>query len=402
MKFGILTYHAHYNFGANLQAFATVAYLRSLGHEPVVLNFRSVDATEAYRKMVPREQWAGHERFCESRLPLTRCINTKCDLAAAVREEQLSGIIVGADAVWSYPRWCTEPPVFFLDWLFADAGIARIPAAAMAVANMSGGFSHLGKDQLSAVRSLIRRFAFISVRDDWTKRVVNCHIYNGEQVVACIVPDPAVCLERYITEPLERRNLVSEQDRYFILTLPIRASHAQETWLAQFKRFANRKGYKVGELPLPEGPSGLKFDFSVPYPIDPLQWYLWIKHSSGFLGLRFHPIVSCISAGVPFISVDCYGKSSTMINLVNRTGLHKLGGRFDQQSKIYQLLAETPFCDNRVHSIAGLLGLPPKAALNRLEICSRKDLLQVKNDYVGKYLLGMEELMRCFVGDKST
>jgi len=39
MKIGILTYHAPYNFGANLQAYTTSLYLKSLGHDPMIIDY---------------------------------------------------------------------------------------------------------------------------------------------------------------------------------------------------------------------------------------------------------------------------------------------------------------------------------------------------------------------------
>ena len=43
MKIGILTYHACYNYGANLQAFALQQTLLHLGHDCEIIDYRNKD-----------------------------------------------------------------------------------------------------------------------------------------------------------------------------------------------------------------------------------------------------------------------------------------------------------------------------------------------------------------------
>ena len=40
MKIGILTFHCAHNYGAVLQCYALLQYLRSLGHEALIVNYR--------------------------------------------------------------------------------------------------------------------------------------------------------------------------------------------------------------------------------------------------------------------------------------------------------------------------------------------------------------------------
>ena len=141
---------------------------------------------------------------------------------------------------------------------------------------------------------------------------------------------------------------MKEADKFILLTLP-KNNYRLKHWLSTFKKYANNKGFLVGELPLPEGVSGLDFDFSVPYPIDPIQWYLWLKNANGFIGLRFHAIVSCITSGTPFYSIDSYGSCALYVRILNKLGFYRLGGAFDRNSKIYNLLKDTTFQKNRIH-----------------------------------------------------
>ena len=51
MKIGILTFHRPANFGANLQAYCSMCYLRSLGYEAKVIDYVRAGDLE-YRKQV--------------------------------------------------------------------------------------------------------------------------------------------------------------------------------------------------------------------------------------------------------------------------------------------------------------------------------------------------------------
>jgi hypothetical protein len=155
--------------------------------------------------------------------------------------------------------------------------------------------------------------------------------------------------------------------------------------LNKFIKIANSNGFLVGELPLPEGESGLQFDFTVPYPIDPIQWYLWLKNANGFIGLRFHAIVCCIVSGTPFFSMDVYGNHSLFIRGVNKLGLYKLGRMFDCKSKIYQLLRNTEYRNNRVNS-TGLFGISPENTFRKMIKLNRNDIVKLGTKFKKDFL----------------
>ena len=172
MKIGILTSHTPYNFGANLQAFASSQYMISLGHDVRIIHYKPVTI---YKKIVPKEQWCGHDNFINNQLPLTTLATNEEDLVNIVVKEKFDGIIVGADAVWSYAPRHTKIPVYFMDWLFQSNKICNIPVASMSVAHMGKGFLHLDNYKLEQVRNAIDNFSYITVRDKWTQRVINKH-----------------------------------------------------------------------------------------------------------------------------------------------------------------------------------------------------------------------------------
>jgi|GEM_PF-1067146 len=395
MKLGILTYHAPYNFGANLQAYTTVLYLKSLGHDPKIIDYGRDATMRVYRAMVPKEQWEGHDVFVENKLPLTKSASNKQELIDLVREERFDGIIVGADAVWSYSKRNKEMPVYFLDWLFNTSDISHIPAATMSVANMSKGFKHLGQEEITQLKDVITKFSYLTVRDNWTRRAVNKHIFGGKNIVDVLNPDPVFILKDLITDKFFTQGLISDIDKYLLFTLPKKTKQSQR-WFNTFKKLANSAGYKVGELPLPEGKSGIEFDFSIPYPIDPIQWYLWLVNSSGFIGLRFHAVVSCISAGVPFISIDSYGCSAFIVKVIYRLGFYRLSRTFDSRSKIYQLLKHSKFKDNRVHGLNDLTGSNAEKKFNNFIETNCEDINILCQSLKSIYTKNMKNILDVF------
>ena len=395
MKIGILTYHAEYNFGANLQAYTTALYLQSLGHEAKIIDYGREATIPKYQKIVPKEQWSAHDSFVENRLPLTQAVNTKDELITVVRREKFDGIIVGADAVWSYGETEKQMPVYFLDWFFETPDIANIPTAAMSVANMSLGFAHLNEVDKAKLKNVISNFSCLTVRDNWTRTAVNEHIFAGENCVELLNPDPVVVLKDLLEDKLDTLGLVEANDKYILFTFPVGAK-APEKWFNKFKAYANARGYKVGELPLPEGASGFDFDFVIPYPIDPIQWYLWLMHSSGFIGMRFHPVVSCISAGVPFISIDSYGSSSSFVKVLSLLGFYRISRLFDGKSKIFQLLHNTKFEKNRFPGVRGLIASKPSDAFEMLVNTQREDITLLCDSLKKEYTQNMKNILDVF------
>ena len=375
MKIGVLTYHSGYNFGANLQAFTTFRYLQSIGHEVKIIDFNRQETRIINRNFVPKAQWFGHDSFIENELPLTRHIDNKEDLCSLIMDESFDGIIVGADAVWSYPQSCSEIPVYFLDWLFNNSKICHIPAASLSVANMSNGFKHLNRTQIKQLKECLLKFKYISVRDNWTKTTVTKHVFSGVDINVLLNPDPVFCMDSFITTKWDNLKLVNSNEKFILVSLG--TSKTLIKWAKRFKKAANRAGYLLGELPLPEGSSGIDCDFKVPYPINPIQWYLWLKNCDAYIGLRFHAVVSCITVGTPFYSVDSYGNRHIINSIINKLGFYRLGRMFDHKSKIFNLLKNTHFENFRVNSI-GLGGVNPRKLIRLLESVEKSSLIALK------------------------
>lgn len=118
MKIGVLTFHRATNYGAILQAYALVSYLKSLGHEVEVIDYKpesmaslfsSINVPSIVQKvkrlliniyMIPslKKRWLKRKMFwqyIEHTLPMTNKVVKDIDMP------QKDAYIVGSDQVWS-------------------------------------------------------------------------------------------------------------------------------------------------------------------------------------------------------------------------------------------------------------------------------------------------------------
>lgn len=393
MKIGILTYHRPCNFGANLQAFASCSYLQSVGHEAKVLDFvRPVDIS--YSKTVPALQQEAHRQFVDTRLPLTRQATTPEELCDIAAEEQFDLIIIGADAVWRAPE---DDSIFFAKWLFEDGRISSIPVCSISAAHMGMGFCKLSENKKEDIKRCLEQFKLITVRDEWTCHVINRDIFDGVEQNIYLNPDPVFNLSKYVgNETWENRGL--EQGKYILMTLPKnwckegKKRPFRKLWFWRFKRLVNKAGYQLVEFPVPEGKSGMKFDACIDFPIDPMQWFLFIKNAKAFIGLRFHAIVSSISCGTAFYSIDNYGDKSSHRLHLDIIGKHKEARALDVHSKIRNLLKDSPFEDHRTGM--NLEWESPTNVINKLLKSDIKDIDNFKKKQLEIFQHNMTEILK--------
>lgn len=390
MKIGILTFHRPCNFGANLQAFSSSSYFKKLGHDVVVINYiRDVDVE--YKGKINESQFKEHAIFVCDRLPLTKEVKTISSLQDVVKEEKIELIVIGADAVWRAPK---DDNVFFAQWLLDYPDISGIPVVSMSAAHMGSGFAGLSLDKRNKIRELLEKFQYVSVRDEWTRHVINRDIFNGETFVKTINPDPVFLLDSLCNDKWISHG--QETNKYILMSLEDNWAKGKRrilisSWFNRFKKAVHKAGYSLVELPLPEGKSGLEFDFTVPYPIDPLQWFLWIKNARAFCGLRFHAIVSCISAGTPFFSIDKYGANTRKSYALTLLGLYKRATAHDEKSKIRNLLKDTCFEDYRINTY--IENYNPSKLLNKLLGVNRKRIIELRDANIQIFDNNMHDML---------
>lgn len=326
MRIGILTYHCVPNFGAQLQATSTVGFIRRMGHEPIVLHWYPKDLESMYNKHVSAEQLEAHRLYTEQILPVTCLIRTEEELLDVIDHCNLDGIIVGSDALFKFvPEKFRK--IFSIRKLryvkknitsveklennpffggFVSRMKRKIPVVAFSVSSQNCPYFAMNRDEREGMAAAMSNFSYITVRDQWTKEMVET-ITNSCSVE--ITPDPVFSFNQnnYIYLPtkkevLERYGL---EDKYVLLSFD--KKWVPETYINCIAEQCKRKGFQPVIFPTPENTFPVGKEKTIPHPISPIDWYALIKHSSGYIGERMHPIVVCLHNAVPFFSIDQYG-----------------------------------------------------------------------------------------------
>lgn len=360
MKIGVLTHHWVPNFGANLQALATVSALKSMGHEVRIIDYRPIELLDYYESKVDQTQLDAHEIFINEFLPLSRrCTNLE-EVSELNKLEDFDILVSGSDAVfrldYSKNREDTTFPNPF--WLtFAHQDQMKF---FFSVSGMGTDFSKFDNDIKAGISSTLKN-AEVHVRDKWTKSSLMKldPALNIDQTL-----DPVFLLSNYFVIPDEYQ--YKKDEKYFLFN--IYKNMVSDSWIKKFTDLANKDGYKVILLPNPQGNyfGNEIVNETIKLPIHPLSWYSMIQNSSGYLGVRFHPVVTSISNNVPFIAFDNYQKgyfnrfTSKTFDICYKTGnekycLDKIRRRLLSPSKALKWLTEerpdNEFVKNEVQRI---------------------------------------------------
>lgn len=313
MRVGVLTFHSSRNFGANLQTLATQEMLRKLGCEPVIVNYIDEPKLAAFEKLVPASQIAEHDAFANRYYALSPELTTTKSVAEYCRD-CLDAVAVGSDAVFRLATplhpirlvkrllgkknpyeafsWHDRLPPFFLP--FEAPGLTK---AAIAASARGTPFYFLRPSVMRGVGAALRDFDFVTVRDDWTGTMVRWLSMGRARPVYS--PDPVFGLNRAFSVPDDEK---PQRDLSNSILLTGSFSRA---WLKRMIDAIHARGYKVATLANPaEKDSNDLVDFEIGLPMSPLRWYACLASCAGFVGMRFHAYVSCLSNGTPVVTMD--------------------------------------------------------------------------------------------------
>lgn len=123
MKIGILTFHLGPNHGGYLQAYCLYEYIRSMGHEVEIINYKNAHHhdRETFRPWIYRRPWKLYHAWIKDRvfrkayqeLPLSK-FTTNVD---EVNWEKYDAVVIGSDVVWDFSwPWLGHDHVYFGDF----------------------------------------------------------------------------------------------------------------------------------------------------------------------------------------------------------------------------------------------------------------------------------------------
>ena len=375
MTIGLLAYHAACNFGAFLQLLSTVEYIKKQGDTPMVINWIPRDFRKDYERRSLPEVRELYSHLREQYYPMTELCETEKDVAGVILKEKIEAVIIGSDAVIqhhplrervSFP--CRRiiyighptsdrmyPNCFwgsFNNYLYAP-----IPIAVISGSSQDSKFYYIKGKTKKSMKQSIRSFRYISVRDDWTKKMID--YLTDNEVNPEVTPDPVFAFNH------NAPNLVPSKDEiikrfgipqdYIILSFKGKRSVNQE-WIDKFQEAAAGHGISCVKLPYADYPAYGDIQYSVSDAITPIEWYALIKYSKGYVGNNMHPIVTAITNGIPFFSFDNYG-------------IPNIGGKATngESSKIYNLLNQADLLTNRQYVLGDDYSpIEPEKVLNSI------------------------------------
>lgn len=375
MKIGLLAYHAACNFGAFLQLLSTVEYIKKQGDEPIVINWIPKDFRKDYEKRSLSDVRSLYACLREKYYPMTELCETEKQVAMVIENENIEAVIIGSDAVTqhhplrerihfpcrriiyiAHPTSDRMFPNCF--WGSFNKYLKKtIPLAVISGSSQDSKYYFIKGLTKFKMKKSILDFRYVSVRDDWTQKMIE-YITDGD-VIPEVTPDPVFAFNNNAPHLVPSKEDIIKKfnipNDYIILSFKGAKSVSQD-WINELQMLANAKGLACVKLPYADAPAFGNIQYSVGDIVTPIEWYALIKHSKGYIGNNMHPIVTSITNGVPFFSFDNYG--IPMIDGKETNG---------ESSKIYHILKQADLLDNRIYTCCkDYSPIEPKEVLDKI------------------------------------
>lgn len=353
MKIGIITFHASFNYGSMLQAWALQTYLERLGHEVQIVNYRSRIQRQTYHKPLDfhnvenslssckrlllypssikplNKKWHLFDDFLHKELHLTKEYNTVEELENANFDLDL--LICGSDQIWN-----TNAPdsgeVYYGNWF---------KGRKISYAASFGQYPE--KINMDFVKSQLKNFQSIAVREEQTKKKIEESGLANNIKVVC---DPTLLLSANTYETLITDKPLIKGKYIFFYTpvgLPYEyfaiANHlAEQTGMEVFTEKAyyprDLKNYPHIHEYLPTGPK---------------EFLNLVKNAIIVCGGSFHLQVFSILFHKEFYCING-DKDARTNNLLCKCGLENRIISLDKPDEIaINTISDWKAIDNRLH-----------------------------------------------------
>ena len=296
MKIGILTFHWATNYGAILQAFALQTYLKKMGHDVYIINFRPKKHKKTLLGCFSSHRFWNYlanvkEFIKERKLDVFRREYLNETLPYESLDELKSNppkfdlYICGSDQIWN-PSFTTRGEGKATSVYFLDCGNNDIKRIAYAV---SFGCENYPEAASTIAKQYIGHFKAISVRED-----SGIHIVTKLGFLNPIkLPDPTLLLLR---DEYNFANTVQVSSKKTAFVYILRGETKDVKGIKSYLEM-NYKLDTTNEL------------FN-PYSVE--EWVSSIKNASIVLTNSFHGMVFSLIFHVPFIVVLYKGSAAGM------------------------------------------------------------------------------------------
>lgn len=250
MKIGIITYHAAYNFGSMLQAYATQATIEKLGHDAKIINYRMKSQKNFYKKYrvhygklnflqdlcqipmhskkVKREK--NYEKFLDDYFNLTEEFDSPDKMPEIAKEFDL--LVSGSDQIWNRKscEFVNCDINYMKPYLLAGFNGKKVSYAS--------SIGHISDEDLLKISKYINKFDAVSVREaltlDRLDGIIDKKPYH--------VIDPTFLLNK--DQWIYALNLQKEQSEKYILFYSLKRFNGNDM-LKEMIAFAKSRKMKL-------------------------------------------------------------------------------------------------------------------------------------------------------------
>ena len=403
MKIGILTYHWVYNFGANLQTLSTVGYFRKHGYDPVVINWVPEDLKKHYDETTTPEMVKVFNDFQQNYYPLTKLCKDSKDIAEVIKDEKIEKVFLGADTLFKLRKpvyniktrstivpFSTDifPNPFWGEFL----NYVNVPIVGYSIATNMTDYKDF-PEQTEEINKYLKRFDKLTVRDSYTREMVAGFTKNT--LIPNITPDPVFGFNENVDLKDAERDILAKFElpsKYYLLCMPQPYHLRLQDWAVQLNELVKKDNATLFELPRQNGGQCFNIPQLKYQHITPLEWYVIIKNSAGYIGGLMHPLVSCIHNSVPFYCLDYYGVAPRIFGMKVK-GLSRLFVA-KKSSKAYQIvndcgLAEYYFnVNNKFSTIPS-----PYEVYNKIKNYNKEQLKMVSQQRLNFYKQTVKDIL---------
>ena len=346
MKAGIFTFQYAYNYGAVLQCLALYRTLRSLGvaadvvryvpegfHEPLPF-WRGLGVKQGHlfrnipKKWIAARHGPGMQRafddFREAHFTFSPACTSPEEIAEAV--SGYDALITGSDQVWHF----AQAAPFFLEWGMPYNG-KRISYAPCC------GHIEQPQERIGQISEWLSRFDHISVRNDFSKAIIEKVVGRSVTVVA----DPTLLTD--LSDVQQKVELpCSKYILMYTLGKEIAGGH---------KKAIQAIREKVGNIPVVAVIPSAHQPHLAPWAdikiweAGPAEWLYLIAHAAFVYTDSFHGAIFALKNRRPFVVYYAEeGRSPRMVDLAQR---YRLGGSVAQDyNSLKKCLAGSAFGDH--------------------------------------------------------
>lgn len=326
MKAGIVTFNSAHNYGAVLQVYAMQEYLKSLGMDVEVVNYRIKEIDNVYKlynvrrkdpklirglkkarkflKVNIKERWRLEKRnnfeyFINNILNTTKPYSTLQEIQKDFLDYDI--LIAGSDQIWNTGLTKGFKPAYFLE--FGNKEARRISYAA------SLGSDSIDEKYIVFYKRYLENFDFISVREESMKEILGG--LTNKPITRVI--DPTLLLDKEVYDKMKIETKYKGKDYIYVHII----ENDEKTY-----EIADQLSRKLNIPVLHNRQKGLfENELGSNFHGRPEEFISVIENAKYIVTNSFHSTVFAMIYERDFITIPHATRPARMQNLLNIAGL---------------------------------------------------------------------------------